>query len=340
MKRTAWPSSTTPCGSRKAMARTASAPISTRAGGTCAPRTRPRSPSSDSACYWGSVSSRAPRSSSARLTRSKKESARSPGGSRCTRSWSLAAAWYCWPSSCWPGAHLAAEVRRPRRRRRCGSFRRGWSQLPSISISARGMVTRLQRSCRSGSWFSAYRRLWPSCSGGVSVAGADVHPKTEYARSGELHIAYQVVGSGTLDLVYVPGWVSHVDLAWEEPMLARFLARLASFSRLITFDKRGTGLSYRAPQARAALARGSAWTTSGPSWTPRGPSVPRFSAFSEGGNLSTDFRRNLPGAHARPDHVRHVCQAHPIAPTTPGRRPSKSASNFTKTSRAIGPSLA
>src|SRR5438067_2216641 len=72
-------------------------------------------------------------------------------------------------------------------------------------------------------------------------------PKTQYTRSGDLHIAYQVVGEGPFDLVYVPGWVSHVELAWEEPTLARFLQRLASFSRLIMFDKRGTGLSDRVP---------------------------------------------------------------------------------------------
>jgi class 3 adenylate cyclase len=72
-------------------------------------------------------------------------------------------------------------------------------------------------------------------------------PKTEYARSGKVHIAYQVVGHGALDLVFIQGWVSHVELAWDEPTLASFLNRLASFSRLITFDKRGTGLSDRVP---------------------------------------------------------------------------------------------
>ncbi len=77
-----------------------------------------------------------------------------------------------------------------------------------------------------------------------------LQPRTEYARSGDLHIAYQVVGQGPFDLVYVPGWVSHVELAWDEPTLARFLNRLASFSRLIVFDKRGTGLSDRVPHAR------------------------------------------------------------------------------------------
>ncbi len=72
-------------------------------------------------------------------------------------------------------------------------------------------------------------------------------PQTRYARSGKVNIAYQVTGEGPLDLVYVPGWVSHVELRWEEPDHARFLHRLASFSRLITFDKRGTGLSDRVP---------------------------------------------------------------------------------------------
>jgi pimeloyl-ACP methyl ester carboxylesterase/class 3 adenylate cyclase len=70
-------------------------------------------------------------------------------------------------------------------------------------------------------------------------------PQTRYARSGGVSIAYQVVGDGPIDLVLVPGWVSNVDVFWEEPRLARLLSRLASFSRLILFDKRGTGLSDR-----------------------------------------------------------------------------------------------
>ena len=71
--------------------------------------------------------------------------------------------------------------------------------------------------------------------------------ETRYARSGNVSIAYQVVGDGPFDLVYVPGWVSNIELMWEEPGLARFLERLASFSRLILFDKRGTGLSDPVP---------------------------------------------------------------------------------------------
>src|SRR5437773_3103815 len=70
-------------------------------------------------------------------------------------------------------------------------------------------------------------------------------PTTKYAKSGDVHIAYQVVGEGPHDLVLVPGWVSHVEYAWEEPSYARFLTRLASFSRLIMLDRRGTGLSDR-----------------------------------------------------------------------------------------------
>jgi class 3 adenylate cyclase len=68
-------------------------------------------------------------------------------------------------------------------------------------------------------------------------------PETRYAKSGDLNIAYQVVGEGPFDLVYVPGWISNIELMWEEPAHAHLLRRLASFSRLILFDKRGTGMS-------------------------------------------------------------------------------------------------
>ena len=70
-----------------------------------------------------------------------------------------------------------------------------------------------------------------------------MRPDTKYARAGDLRIAYQVVGDGPIDLLLVHGFVSHLDVAWEGPYLAQFLSRLASFSRLIVFDKRGTGLS-------------------------------------------------------------------------------------------------
>ena len=72
-----------------------------------------------------------------------------------------------------------------------------------------------------------------------------MQPQTRYAQSGDVNIAYQVIGQGPLDLVFVMGWVSNIDEFWTEPSFASFLQRLARFSRLIVFDKRGTGLSDR-----------------------------------------------------------------------------------------------
>lgn len=70
-------------------------------------------------------------------------------------------------------------------------------------------------------------------------------PETRYVQNGDANIAYQTVGTGDLDIVFVMGWVSHLEYFWREPHFAAFLNRLASFSRLILFDKRGTGLSDR-----------------------------------------------------------------------------------------------
>lgn len=72
-------------------------------------------------------------------------------------------------------------------------------------------------------------------------------PQVRYAQSGEVNIAWQVIGEGPIDLVFVMGWVSHLESFWTEPGFARFLHRLASFARVILFDKRGTGLSDRVP---------------------------------------------------------------------------------------------
>ena len=127
--------------------------------------------------------------------------------------------------------------------------------------------------------------------GGHSVVV--VTPTTRYVRSGDANIAYQVVGQGPLDLIWVPGWISNVEVSWEVPEYARFLTRLASFSRLILFDKRGTGLSdgvsvenlpgleQRMDDVRAVLqAAGST-------------SAAIFGA-SEGGNLSILFAATYP----------------------------------------------
>jgi pimeloyl-ACP methyl ester carboxylesterase len=75
-------------------------------------------------------------------------------------------------------------------------------------------------------------------------------PETRYARSGDVHIGYQVLGDAPRDLILNHGFVSNIEVFWEEPTCARFLERLAKFARVIVFDKRGTGLSDRVPVSR------------------------------------------------------------------------------------------
>src|SRR6185369_13030499 len=81
-----------------------------------------------------------------------------------------------------------------------------------------------------------YRRKLPS-----------VAPETRFARTSNGDVAYQVVGDGPLGLVFIPSWLSNVDAMWEEPSLARFINRLATFSKLLCFDKRGSGVSDPVP---------------------------------------------------------------------------------------------
>ena len=69
--------------------------------------------------------------------------------------------------------------------------------------------------------------------------------ETRYAKSGEVHIAYQVFGQGPVDIVLVPGFISNLEETWQIPSAARWLERLGRFARVIAFDKRGTGLSDR-----------------------------------------------------------------------------------------------
>ena len=96
--------------------------------------------------------------------------------------------------------------------------------------------------------------------------------QTRYARSGDVNIAYQVLGDGPFDVVYVPPSVTHVELIWEIPGLAAYLRRIASFARLILFDKRGTGMSDRVSGAPSLETR---MDDVARSWTPSGPSAPR-----------------------------------------------------------------
>jgi len=92
-----------------------------------------------------------------------------------------------------------------------------------------------------------YRLMAAPPGADTGAAPPDSAPRVHYTRSGDVNIAYQVVGSGPIDLVFVMGWVSHLEYFWNEPSFARFLSRLASMSRLILFDKRGTGLSDPVP---------------------------------------------------------------------------------------------
>jgi class 3 adenylate cyclase len=119
-----------------------------------------------------------------------------------------------------------------------------------------------------------------------------MRPETRYAKSGDVSIAYQVVGDGPLDLVIVPGWISNVDFAWEDPLYGDWMRQLAAFSRVIVFDKRGTGLSDRDVGAstleermddlRAVLAA-------------VGSDRAAVVGFSEGGALSMLFAATYPG---------------------------------------------
>jgi pimeloyl-ACP methyl ester carboxylesterase len=97
--------------------------------------------------------------------------------------------------------------------------------------------------CRSPRCDAVHFRLCSDWNG--QERANEQQPETRYAKRGDAYVAYQVMGEDPFDLVLVPGFVSHLDLHMEQPLLANFLRRLASFCRLIRFDKRGTGLSDR-----------------------------------------------------------------------------------------------
>src|SRR6266545_4020224 len=104
---------------------------------------------------------------------------------------------------------------------------------------------------------------------------------TRFARNAGVSIAYQVVGDGPLDLVWVPGWTTNLEMFWEEPSYAGFLRRLASFSRVILLDKRGTGLSDRGP-GREVPSLGQRMTAQFVAWQTRSPARMRPIGVSEG----------------------------------------------------------
>ena len=119
-------------------------------------------------------------------------------------------------------------------------------------------------------------------------------PPTHYAKSAGVNIAYQVVGDAPEALVYVPGWVSHVELAWELPDLARAFDRLASFSRLVLFDKRGTGMSDPVPPNELPTLEQRMDDVRAVMDAVRAQRSAIFGA-SEGGNMSMLFAATYPG---------------------------------------------
>jgi pimeloyl-ACP methyl ester carboxylesterase/DNA-binding winged helix-turn-helix (wHTH) protein len=134
-------------------------------------------------------------------------------------------------SAVWPGVFVGDAVLK-------GTIRELRKALGDDSHEPRFIETLHRRGYR----FIAHVTMMDA---GVAVPG--VAPRVSYARSGTVNIAYQVVGSGPLDIVFVMGWVSHLEYFWNEPSFASFLTRLSSMARLILFDKRGTGLSDPVP---------------------------------------------------------------------------------------------
>ena len=157
-------------------------------------------------------------------------------------------------------------------------------------------------------------------------------PETRYARSGDVNIAYQVVGDAPRDLVLVPGWVSNIEVFWEEPACARFLERLASFTRLILFDKRGTGLSDRVAdlpnlETRMDDVRAVMDTV--------GSERAALFGYSEGGPMCALF------AATYPDRTTALITAGSYArrtgrPTIPGRRRSSSSGSSWNSAGGVG----
>jgi pimeloyl-ACP methyl ester carboxylesterase/class 3 adenylate cyclase len=116
-------------------------------------------------------------------------------------------------------------------------------------------------------------------------------PETRYAHAGDIMIAYQVVGGGPLDLLYAQGWVANIEYAWESPDYARFLTKLGGFSRLIFFDKRGTGLSDRDVGVPTLEQRTEDITAV---LDAVGSEQAALLGVSEGGNMATLFAATFP----------------------------------------------
>jgi pimeloyl-ACP methyl ester carboxylesterase len=139
---------------------------------------------------------------------------------------------------------------------------------------------------------------------------APARTTTRYVRSGDVNLAYQVIGDGPPDLVLVPGWVSNVECFWEEPRVARFLRRLASIGRLILFDKRGTGLSDRVPPNSLPTLE-QRMTDVGAIMDAVGSKRATLVGYSEGARCARCSRRPTPTAPRGTGHDRLLCPPDP-----------------------------
>ena len=158
-------------------------------------------------------------------------------------------------------------------------------------------------------------------------------PETRFTRAGDVDIAYQVVGpAGQLDLVFVPGWVSHLEVMWELPEFAHFLDRLAAIGRLIMFDKRGTGLSDRVAGVATLEQRADDIAAV---MDAAGSARAAIIAWGGGGSHRLDVRGRppRPGDRAGPGNVAGQGDRWPAAADS---RPRSAGGNFPPPSRQAG----
>jgi len=142
-----------------------------------------------------------------------------------------------------------------------------------------------------------------ACPGPCGVDTSAVQAETRYARSGDVSIAYQVLGDGPFDLVFVPGVVSNVEYEWNDPLWADFQRTLASFSRLILFDKRGQGLSDRVADLPTLEQR---MDDVRAVMDAAGSERAAIFGISEGGPMADPLRGDLSGAGVRPRPLPNV----------------------------------
>ena len=149
-----------------------------------------------------------------------------------------------------------------------------------------------------------------------------MQPDTRYAKSGDVHIAYQVFGEGPVNVVLAPPFVSNVEHWWDEPDVARWLLRLASYARVVMFDKRGTGMSDRVAELPGLDQRMDDLRAV---MDAAGMEQAALIGISEGGPLSCAVRRDLSRAVQRAGALWQLCALFVLVPNGRGARSSFSA---------------